>query len=117
MLLLTFGVAPILAIVIGLMPYKTLRRSFCKTRFGVLYEEIKIRKNINKIYPLIFFLRRIIIVVVTVLVEYHMSLELLTLFYINLFIFIFVGNQDLYKDKKFHKLIIFNEMAIYELTF
>lgn len=65
---------------------------------------------------MIFFIRRIFLVVVTVLVEYVPSLELLTLFYMNLLIFVFVGNQDIFKDKKFHMSVIFNETCIFHLT-
>lgn len=69
-LVFSLVVAPITAIIILVIPYKTLRRSFCKTRFGVLFEDLKIRKPANKLYPLIFFCRRIVMVLVTIMVDY-----------------------------------------------
>lgn len=36
-LVFSFIVAPLVALAVILVPYKTLRRSFCKTRFGVLF--------------------------------------------------------------------------------
>lgn len=35
---------PILCVTIWAMPYKSLKRGFCRKRFGVLYEEIKFKK-------------------------------------------------------------------------
>lgn len=69
-LVFSFIVAPIVAVVIIFLPYKTLKRSFCKARFGVLYEDLKIRKSLNKLYPLMFFVRRIIMVLVTIIADY-----------------------------------------------
>lgn len=43
-------------------------------------------------------------------------MELLTLFYMNLAIFVYIGNQGVFKDKSFYKVVLFNETCIFHLT-
>lgn len=63
-------IIPILSLCVWFLPYKTLKRGFFRRRFGVLYEEIKFKKQINRCIPTLFFGRRIIILLVALIFEY-----------------------------------------------
>lgn len=115
MLFISFVVAPILGLMVFLLPKSTLSQKFFRTRFGVMLEGLKVRERFN-IYPLLFFLRRMALVIVTVLVAYTKSLEMLTLFYTNLIVFMFIGMTKIFKDKYLLNTVLFNETVIFHLT-
>lgn len=116
LIVVSFVVAPIMGLIIFFLPYKTLRKGFWKLRFGVLFEDLDIKNPATKIYPFLFFMRRITLIAVTILLKYPQSLEMLTLFYMNLMIFVYVGNVGVFKDKKHMKVALFNETVIYHMT-
>lgn len=84
-------------------------------RFGALLDNLKVREKFN-VYPLLFFLRRMILVIITVPATYPKSMKMLTLFFTNFLVLLFVGMHKIFKEKQLLKLVLFNETMIFHLT-
>lgn len=85
MLTLCVLVLPLLALLTLVLPRGFVSKGWWRKRFGELTRTVRSKPRANRAMALVFFIRRIILVLVTVLLRYGSGMELLTLSYVNLF--------------------------------
>lgn len=114
---LTCILFPAITFLIIFIRNKKLKYSWFRKRFGQFYEDIKTSKRIRKTYPFLFILRRIMVVVITMYMNHILGIQVMTIMYMNLFFFVFVGSTRPFKDKNFNKFNLFSESCILHMTY
>lgn len=88
-----------------------------RTYFLAVYDEINIRKKINKWFPLLNFARKIVMVYIAMLSSFAVGMQVIVLFYLNLYALIFIGNNRPYSSSFKNNLMIFNEACVCMMSF
>lgn len=113
---LCFVIYPLLAMFALCAKRKSLRLPKFKKAFGIVYEEVDNSKRIRRFHSIIFFLRRYMIIYISLHWGSNTGVQILTLLLVNLFMQIYVGYIRPFKHRAKNKTELINEGFIYELT-
>lgn len=111
-----FVVYPLLALFALCAKRKDLRIPRIKNAIGVVYEEVDNSKRIRRFHAIIYYLRRFIIIYISMFWGTNTGVQILILMLMNLFMQIFVGYIRPFKHRVKNSIELINEGFIYELT-
>lgn len=112
---MTLALYPFFSLLVLLLGRSTLMHRIHKVRFGVIYEDIDLYKRIYRIYPLIYALRRIMLVAL-LKVEDLEGIQVQALMYIGQWILVYVGVIRPFKLRSSNNQSIINEFVVLILT-
>lgn len=112
----TIIVYPVCTFIVIFLDRKTLEEKNVKLRVGKFYEEVCTRSKVKRIYPLVFAMRRVIIICNAFLMGGFGGIQILTFQLMNMFIFIYVGNVRPFLKSKDNKNNIVHESVVFNLT-
>ena len=99
-----------------IVPKEILTRRSVYRRLSYLYKDLRLEKKLNLWYYMIFVLRRIILCLIFLRGQSYPSQQIQILLYINLTIFVYIGNVTPFKSKSQNRKEMFNEFLIVLLT-
>lgn len=99
-LIVCLGFFPLAGILILVHKPKTLNRTKHMLRWGELWEFTQVEKKVHRVYPLLFILRRIYLVLIALVITRTVGIQLILLMYMNLANLLYIGiSRPLVTDK------------------
>jgi hypothetical protein len=113
---MALGILPLLGLFILVASKKTLMKRVVRKRIGAMYEDLSIEVRSRRVLVLMYFLRRILIMVLIMEASHLPGIQLQVQLYVDLLLLIHMGVIKPYKFRSYNRLGLFSEMTILCIT-
>lgn len=113
---MTLIIYPLFGLLVLGLRKSILHKRWARLRFGEIYDDIDLNRWSFRAYPLIYALRRMMLLVLIMWVAYLEGFQILVLMYLSLFVFVYVGVVRPFKLRFTNNQNLLNEYVIVTLT-